>query len=320
MGFGLGFPRGIAVDGSGNAYVAGYSTSNAFKIAPGGVITEIIDHAGGVGSILDTACDIAVDGSSNVYVAGRFSNNAFKISPGGVITRIIDYTGDGQGAAFFFPQGIAVDGSGNAYVTGEFTDNAFKITSGGVISQIIDSTGDGRGSVHTSPWDIAVDGSGNAYVTGRDSHNAFKIAPLIYAGSGEDLATTYSVNGGSFFTAGPETFASIFPGDFVSICHSSPGGTFVGTGPTTVFGSTIPTGTPFPSPFPGLHVNSGTAFLIISSVNGNPVVMPSPGICYGFVYSGGGTGINALIQCFVSDSNAANGIFASTSGLDLRFQ
>ena len=94
----------------------------------------------------------------------------------------------------------------------------------------------------------------------------------------------------------------------------------MGTGPTTVFGSTIPTGTPFPSPFPGLHVNLATAFIIISNVNGNPVVLPSPGICYGFIYSGGGFGINAVIQCFVQDPLANNGFFASTNALDLRFQ
>ena len=50
------------------------------------------------------------------------------------------------------------------------------------------------------------------------------------------------------------------------------------------------------------------------------VVLPSPGICYGFIYSGGGFGINAVIQCFVQDPLANNGFFASTNALDLRFQ
>jgi len=39
-------PLGIAVDGSGNAYVTGISSNNAFKITPNGVITEVIDSSG----------------------------------------------------------------------------------------------------------------------------------------------------------------------------------------------------------------------------------------------------------------------------------
>ena len=37
-------PEEVAVDGSGNVYVIGSITHNAFKITPGGVITEIIDR------------------------------------------------------------------------------------------------------------------------------------------------------------------------------------------------------------------------------------------------------------------------------------
>ncbi|MCH7772427.1 MAG: SBBP repeat-containing protein, partial [Bacteroidetes bacterium] len=112
-------PQGIAVDGSGNVYVAGVSTDNAFKITPGGVITEIIDATGdGVGNPLKESYAIAVDGSGNVYVTGRTSNNAFKITPGGLITEIIDATGDGTGTPVSGNpleacQGIAVDSSGN---------------------------------------------------------------------------------------------------------------------------------------------------------------------------------------------------------------
>ncbi len=36
---------GLALDASGNVYVVGNSTGNMFRIAPDGVITEIIDAA-----------------------------------------------------------------------------------------------------------------------------------------------------------------------------------------------------------------------------------------------------------------------------------
>jgi cysteine-rich repeat protein/predicted outer membrane repeat protein len=170
----LGAPSAIAVDTSGNVYVAGgFQSNNAFKITPGGTITQIIDSAGDGTHGLNSASGIAADGSGNVYVTGIYSNNAFKVTPGGTITQIIDSTGDGT-HGLSAPSGIAVDGSGNAYLVGRSSWNAFKVTPGGTITQIIDSTGDGTHSLY-SPYAIAVDGSGNACVSGSD--NAFKITP-----------------------------------------------------------------------------------------------------------------------------------------------
>ena len=94
MGNALDYPLGIAVDNSGNAYVTGDYSDNAFKITPVGVITEIIDSTGdGMGNALDYPRGIAVDDSGNAYVTGSVSDNAFKITPDGVITEIIDSTG-----------------------------------------------------------------------------------------------------------------------------------------------------------------------------------------------------------------------------------
>ena len=184
---------GTVVDGSGNVYVTGSLSHNAFKITPGGTITEIIDSSGDGTNPLDLATGIAVDGSGNVYVAGRESDNVFKISTPGscstggtpcTITEIINSSGDGSDP-FDGPLGLAVDGSGNVYATGSNTDNAFKISTPGscstggtpcTITRVIDSTGDGAGNTLDNPRNIAVDGSGNVYVPGWLSDNAFKIA------------------------------------------------------------------------------------------------------------------------------------------------
>ena len=74
-------PYGIAVDDSGNVYVTGSDSDNAFKSTPDGVITEIIDSTGdGAGNRLNGPCGIAVDASGNVYVTGRYSHNAFDLA------------------------------------------------------------------------------------------------------------------------------------------------------------------------------------------------------------------------------------------------
>ncbi len=170
--------RCVVVDGSGNVYVTGEFTDNAFKITPDGTITEIIDETGdGAGNELQTPTCIAVDSSENVYVVGYLSSNAFKITPGGTITEIIDQTGAGTGFGLDSPLGIAVDGTGNAYVSGQFSSNVLKITPGGVITEIIDSFGDGAGNRLGGGGGLAVDGSGNVYVSGDCTHNAFRITP-----------------------------------------------------------------------------------------------------------------------------------------------
>jgi len=73
-------PQGIAADGSGNVYLSGVLSDNAFKITAGGVITEFIDATGdGAGNPLDMPRGIVVDGAGNVYVSGALSDNAFKV-------------------------------------------------------------------------------------------------------------------------------------------------------------------------------------------------------------------------------------------------
>ena len=76
------------MDGSGNVYVGGGNSQNAFKITPGGVITAIIDSTGdGGGNPLRGPLGLAVDNAGNVYVAGSVSDNAFKIQfcPNGLL-------------------------------------------------------------------------------------------------------------------------------------------------------------------------------------------------------------------------------------------
>ena len=143
----------IAVEKSGNVYVTGLISNNAFKITTGGVITEIIDATGdGGGNVLDGASGIAVDRSGNVYVTGRDSDNAFKITTGGVITEVIDATGDGGGNTLDGPLGIAVDKSGNVSVTGFSSDNAFNHVSASPVGGVAELP-----EVATSP--LETDGS-----------------------------------------------------------------------------------------------------------------------------------------------------------------
>jgi len=119
---------GVAVDASGNVFVAGYLSDNMWKITPAGVITLIIDSGGDLaGNTLDGPRGVTVDANGAVYVTGSLTNNAFRITPSGVITQIIDSTGDGAGNPLENTVSIAVSSSGNVYVNGSESNNAFEI-------------------------------------------------------------------------------------------------------------------------------------------------------------------------------------------------
>jgi hypothetical protein len=240
---------GIAVDGSGNAYVTGVTDSPDYDVTPGafqttkstttlyetdvfvtklnatGTALVYSTYIGGSGG--DEGHGIAVDGSGNAYVTGwTFSTNydvtpgAFQTTNGGsrdvfatelnetgtalVYSTYIGGSGGDEGKA------IAVDGSGNAYVTGytestdyDVTPGAFQTTNGGsrdvfvtklnatgtalVYSTYIGGSGGDEGNA------IAVDGSGNAYVTGRTTSPDYDVTPGAFQttnGGGEDVFVT----------------------------------------------------------------------------------------------------------------------------------
>ncbi len=236
--------NGIAVDGSGNTYVTGFTlsakfpTSNPLQANLGGTQNAFVTKINAVGSTLiystylggnefDFGFGIAVDGSGNAYVTGQTGStnfptanplqgsnglaNAFvaKISNTGDKLLYSTYLG---GSVNDSGQGIALDALGNAYVTGYATStnfptknpfqsslgsqspgsqNAFvaKINAAG--SALVYSTYLG-GSGPDQGRGIAVDGSGNAYVTGITQSTNFPTANPLQAtnGGGYDAFVT----------------------------------------------------------------------------------------------------------------------------------
>jgi serine/threonine-protein kinase len=133
-------PSGVAVDGSGNVYVADLLSNKIRKITPGGVVTTFAGSgaegsADGVGTAasFNLPAGVAVDGSGNVYVAEISGNKIRKITPGGIVTTFagsgVQGSADGAGPAaeFFEPMGVAVDGAGNVYVADRLNNKIRKV-------------------------------------------------------------------------------------------------------------------------------------------------------------------------------------------------
>ena len=86
-------PYGVAVDGSGNVYVADASNNKIRKVSPSGVVSTLAG-SGSLGSVDGTGTaasfayptGVAVDGSGNVYVADYNNNLIRKITLGYTIS------------------------------------------------------------------------------------------------------------------------------------------------------------------------------------------------------------------------------------------
>jgi sugar lactone lactonase YvrE len=185
-------PSGVAVDSSGNVYVADTYNYTIRKISPFGVVTTIAGLAGLSGDLDATGSaarfhkpsSVAVDGSGNLYVTDSDSDTIREINSGGVVTTLAGTVGqsgsaDGTGAAarFNVPSGVAVDSSGVVYVSDTNNNAIRKITQGGVVTTLAGMAGqpttgaDGTGAAarFNKANGLAVDLSGNVYVA--DTYN-----------------------------------------------------------------------------------------------------------------------------------------------------
>lgn len=184
-------PSGIAVDDSGNLYVADSFNQTIRKLTPNGVVSTLAGSRGAIGSAdgkgnsarFNNPSRVAVDNGGNVYVL-EYAHAIRKITPDGTVTTLAGEPGapgavDAQGsdARFDSLQGIAVDNAGNVYVAD--SDVIRAITPDGVVTTLAGKRQKGEAYVPDSydraavalekakfagPSGIAVNSTGNIYI------------------------------------------------------------------------------------------------------------------------------------------------------------
>lgn len=220
----LSAPSGIAVDGSGNLYIADSSNYVIRKVTSGGTISTIAgvqnqgpglagDNSPATSAILSHPAGVALDSSGNIYFADPGNNEIRMITTGGTINTIAGFgnagfAGDGglaRNARLNNPIGVAVDRAGNVYIS-DSGNNRIRKVSNGIITTIAGIASSGRAgdggpasaAQLNNPRGIAVDAAGNLYIADSFSSRVRVITTngiiSTIAGNGTN---GYSGDGGS---------------------------------------------------------------------------------------------------------------------------
>ena len=242
-------PTGVAVDSSGNVYIAD-SHNHRIREVSGGIITTVAgtgtpgfagDGGAATAAQLWLPSAVAVDSSGNVYIADTKNQRIRKITGTTIATLAGDgeelFGGDGAAATAAVldsPTGVAVDSSGNVYIADRHNQRVRMVASGsGIISTIAGSgaasfsggfSGDGATATSATlsrPSGVSVDAAGNVYIADTGNQRIRQlgggaIATVVGSGQqgfGGDGSAPSSVNLNSPKAVAPDAFGNLAVAD-----------------------------------------------------------------------------------------------------------
>jgi sugar lactone lactonase YvrE len=216
-------PGGVAVNASGNLFIAETGDQRIRKVDTNGVITTfagggIGDGAPAINASLSYPAGVAVDAAGNLFIADDGNNIIRQVNTNGSITTIAGrggfgtYSGDGGPAIkanLGGPFRVTLDTSGNLFIADAGNDRLREITANGIITTVAGNgtsaySGDGGPATNAActPVSATADAFGNLFIVDTYNQRIRKVDSngiiTTVAGNGTDA---FSGDGGAAISA-----------------------------------------------------------------------------------------------------------------------
>jgi CSLREA domain-containing protein/uncharacterized repeat protein (TIGR02543 family) len=233
---GLNFPGGVAVDATGDVFIADHYNSRVVEVPAGGGAQTT------VGSGLSYPVGVAVDGAGDVFIADTVNNRVVEVPAGGGAQTTVPASG------LSYPYGVAVDGAGDVFIADSGNNRVVEVPAGGGPQITV-------GSGLSSPAGVAVDGAGDVFIADTGNSRVVEVP----AGGGAQTTVGSGLGGptGVALDAAGDVFIADYGNNRVVEVPTGGGAqTTVGTGLSYAYGVAV----------------DGAGDLFIADTNNNRVV------------------------------------------------
>ncbi len=194
---------GVAVDVSGNIFIADFYNFRVRKVNTSGKISTVAgngnysfsgDGGQATAASIKSFIGVAVDKNGNIYIADQANGRVRKVNTSGIMSTFAgngtqSYSGDGglaSAAELSYPYGVGTDVSGNVFIADYANERVRYIPKSDIISTVAgDGTlgyfGDGGPATAaelSTLSGVAVDAIGNVYIADQTNNCIRKLTPI----------------------------------------------------------------------------------------------------------------------------------------------